>query len=111
LGELAENPQDLPETILGDELLPSLSRCGHRKLINKDKADLAARKAEYLAKCKCDPWNGVPVVIHEDDRGRFFDRQYWEQKTGLTGAALLFYLLLSEGSRIVVPARNLVPAP
>jgi len=31
------------------------------------------------------------------------------QATGLTGAALLLYLLISEGSRLLFPPRNLVP--
>ncbi len=31
--------------------------------------------------------------------------------TGLTGAALIVYLIISEGSRILFPPRNLVPVP
>ncbi|MEM9302733.1 MAG: DUF4157 domain-containing protein [Pseudomonadota bacterium] len=31
--------------------------------------------------------------------------------TGLTGAALIAYLIVSEGSRIVFPPRNLIPVP
>ena len=38
------------------------------------------------------------------------DWEYWEEVTGLTGAALLAYLIISEGSRLI-PARNLVPIP
>lgn len=34
-----------------------------------------------------------------------------EKATGLTGAALLLYLIVSEGSRIAFPPRNLVPVP
>jgi hypothetical protein len=37
--------------------------------------------------------------------------QYWEEITGLTGLALVTYLLLSEGSRVLYPPRNLVPVP
>ncbi|HWW61699.1 MAG TPA: RHS repeat-associated core domain-containing protein [Thermoanaerobaculia bacterium] len=44
LGELAENPQDLAEAALGDMLIPSLSRRGHRKLIDKDKASRPAKR-------------------------------------------------------------------
>ncbi|MEZ0609350.1 hypothetical protein ACAW74_12575 [Fibrella sp. WM1] len=33
-----------------------------------------------------------------------------EQLTGLTGAALLIYLIISEGSRLF-PPRNLIPIP
>lgn len=38
------------------------------------------------------------------------DWAYWEQVTGLTGAALAAYLIVSEGSRLF-PPRNLVPVP
>lgn len=38
------------------------------------------------------------------------DWEYWEEVTGLTGAALVTYLIISEGSRIF-PPRNLVPVP
>ncbi len=31
--------------------------------------------------------------------------------TGLTGTALVLYLVVSEGSRVIIPARNLVPVP
>ena len=31
--------------------------------------------------------------------------------TGLTGTALIIYLIISEGSRVVFPPRNLVPVP
>lgn len=41
---------------------------------------------------------------------RITDWRYWEEVTGLTGTALVLYLLVSEGSR-VVPARNLLPVP
>jgi hypothetical protein len=37
--------------------------------------------------------------------------QYWEEVTGLTGLALVTYLLISEGSRVLYPPRNLVPVP
>lgn len=36
--------------------------------------------------------------------------EHWETITGLTGIALVLYLLVSEGSR-VFPPRNLVPIP
>ena len=38
------------------------------------------------------------------------DWEYWEEATGLTGAALVVYLIFSEGSRLI-PARNLIPVP
>ncbi len=37
------------------------------------------------------------------------DWETFKQITGLTGAALIFYLIISEGSRIVFPIRNLIP--
>ncbi len=36
--------------------------------------------------------------------------KYWKEVTGLTGAALITYLIISEGSRLY-PPRNLVPVP
>jgi hypothetical protein len=38
-------------------------------------------------------------------------RQRIAEITGLTGWALTIYIILSEGSRIVFPPRNLIPAP
>lgn len=37
--------------------------------------------------------------------------RHMEEVTGLTGVALLIYLIISEGSRIAVPPRNFVPVP
>jgi RHS repeat-associated protein len=51
IGQLKENPQGLSERCPGDEQWPSLSRWGHRVLIEEDKALLAQRLAEYWAKC------------------------------------------------------------
>ena len=66
----------------------------------------------------------VPVVVPtpqskaaEDQQGELqparsvLSWQYWEEVTGLTGLALVTYLLISEGSRVVYPPRNLVPVP
>jgi RHS repeat-associated protein len=55
LGQLDENPDNLPETCPGDKAKPSLSRSGHRMLINMDKALLAALEATYAARCKDGP--------------------------------------------------------
>jgi len=84
---------------------PRRSRRGHLGLITRAKARLAKYKAEYLEKCGGDPPGGVPGVGEN-----FFSREYWEQRTGLTGAALLAYLVVSELSRLF-PPRNLVPVP
>lgn len=96
---------NLPERCPGDKKKPKLSRRGHRKLINIDKADLARRQAEYLANCSDFPPGGTPAPNES-----YFDLKYWEAVTGLTGAALIIYLIISEGSR-VYPPRNLVPVP
>jgi len=102
-GELRENPLGLPGKCPGGK--PSESRQGHQGLIDRDKAKLAERQAEYLAFCSDDPPNGTPA----NDES-FFDKKYWEKVTGLTGAALATYLIISEGSRLF-PPRNLVPVP
>ena len=39
-----------------------------------------------------------------------FSVEYWEKVTGLTGTALLVYIAISEGSRLI-PVRNLIPVP
>lgn len=46
----------------------------------------------------------------EPSERRMTDWEYWEELTGLTGAALATYLIISEGSRLF-PPRNLVPVP
>jgi RHS repeat-associated protein len=104
LRELREDPLGLPKSCPGDQEKPSLSREGHQRLINMDKANLAVQQALYLAFCG-DPPNGTPA---RDES--FFDWKYWERVTGLTGAALLAYLIISEGSR-AFPPRNLLPIP
>lgn len=102
--ELRDNPLDLPGSCAGDDKKPSLSRRGHQTLIDKDKANLSRRQAEYQAYCSDDPPNGSPAPNES-----YFDLKYWERVTGLTGAALIIFLLIWQGSRII-PARNLVPA-
>jgi RHS repeat-associated protein len=113
IGELDENPLDLPEACPGDDLKPSLSRRGHRKLINMDKANLAVQQALYLAFCSGGPpLVPVPVPVKNPQpappSNSPFSLEYWEALTGLTGAALIAYLIVSEGSRFF-PLRNLVP--
>jgi Domain of unknown function (DUF4150) len=51
----------------------------------------------------------VPVAPPPSWLERNMDRI--RQTTGLTGAALALYLIVSEGSRILFPPRNLVPVP
>ena len=38
-------------------------------------------------------------------------RERISEITGLTGAALTVYIIISEGSRILIPPRNMIPAP
>ena len=110
IGDLDEDRQNLPETCPGDKRNPGLSRAGHRVLINLDKANLAALKALYLAFCSDDP-PGVPTAVPPPvPTDNYFDRRFWEETTGLTGAALATYIVVSEGSRLF-PPRNLVPIP
>lgn len=49
--ELDIDELELPEACPGDDRKPSLSRRGHKKLINMDKENLAALTAKYLALC------------------------------------------------------------
>lgn len=56
----------------------------------------------------------VPVPERQTEPQRQTDPDFWrrmELATGLTGAALVIYLIISEGSRVVFPPRNLVPVP
>jgi hypothetical protein len=51
LSEYREDPLGLPETCPNDNVKKSLSRKGHRRLVNEDKALLARLEAEYCWKC------------------------------------------------------------
>lgn len=56
----------------------------------------------------------VPVPVPDPVRVPVPDRSLREriaEITGLSGAALTVYIIISEGSRIVFPPRNLVPVP
>lgn len=52
----------------------------------------------------------VPARRQQPSKKRLFEWRYWEEVTGLTGAALLVYLIISQGSRII-PIRNAIPIP
>jgi hypothetical protein len=75
IGQLDENPLDLPETCAGDDVQPSSSRRGHRRLINEDKQLLAQRRGEYSLMCFDDPddpflppaFNPVPQTSPQAD--------------------------------------------
>ncbi len=52
--------------------------------------------------------------LRAPERVPIIDRSFMrrmQELTGLTGTALIIYIILSEGSRIAFPPRNLVPAP
>ena len=54
----------------------------------------------------------LPETIPEAAPQR--DPSFWQRMqmaTGLTGTGLMIYLILSGGSRIAFPVRNLIPAP
>jgi hypothetical protein len=78
------------------------------------KAQLAAREAEYAANCNdpekpCPVPDPVPAPAPQPDRNKDLLDEL-EALTGLTGAALILYLIISEGSRLF-PPRNLVLVP
>ena len=59
------------------------------------------------------PRRRVRVPVEEPEPVRVSDKSLRErisEATGLTGAALTVYLIISEGSRLF-PPRNLVPVP
>lgn len=66
ISELREDPLGLPESCPGDDVSPSLSRRGHRRLINMDKANLAAQQALYQAYCTNNP-PPPPVPVTEPE--------------------------------------------
>jgi RHS repeat-associated protein len=99
IGQLDENPLNLPESCPGP---PSLSKAGHRMLINMDKALLATLEATYAWRCKDKPPSPpVPVLVPADTA----------VKTGTAaGIGIIIYYIISEGSRLF-PPRNLIPVP
>jgi len=101
IGQLDENPLGLPETCPGP---PSLSKAGHRMLINMDKALLASLEATYAWRCKDKPPSPpvpVPVPVPADTA----------VKAGTAvSAGVILYWIISEGSRLF-PPRNLIPIP
>lgn len=51
ISDFKEDPLGLPEVDPFDKECPSLSKCGHRRLINIDKAILAGLQGMYRSKC------------------------------------------------------------
>lgn len=53
-------------------------------------------------------WKGPQLAPIVEPDSSVWDWEYWEEVTGLTGAALVVYLIVSQGSGLY-PPRNLVP--
>jgi hypothetical protein len=99
--ELERNTGHLPQSAPGDDVQFGLSIDGHLRQIALIEAKLAADSALYAATCNDDePPPKCP--------NRFMEKM--PQITGLTGGALLFYVIISEGTRLF-PPRNLIPCP
>jgi hypothetical protein len=60
---LQKNPQGLPESCPGDTTKPSLSRDGHRRLINEDENNLRSLEEEYESLCRDPPSGGAPATV------------------------------------------------
>jgi hypothetical protein len=81
--------------------------CGDRVPIPADAWEWATKPAPEPAQWK-GPAQAVPTPAPAPDRG-FMKKM--SEVTGLTGVALLIYVVVSEGSRVLFPPRNLVPVP
>jgi hypothetical protein len=57
-----------------------------------------------------DPGPWVSMSAPPNSGPGVMDWEYWEEATGLTGAVLVIYVIVSEGTRLI-PARNLLPVP
>jgi RHS repeat-associated protein len=99
IGQLDENPDGLPETCPGP---PSLSKAGHRMLINMDKALLASLEATYAWRCKDKPPSPPVLVPVPADKA--------VKAATAASVAVIIYWIISEGSRLF-PPRNLIPVP
>jgi hypothetical protein len=79
------------------------NNCGSKIPIPQDAWQWATRPAPQPKE-----WMGQPVKREVSSEGGLL--KYFENATGLTGVALLIYIVVSEGSR-AFPPRNLVPVP
>ena len=79
LGELDEDPQGLPEMCPGDDTKPSLSKRGHRKIVEKLKAQRAQRVAEFLSEC-----GALPGMPGSNPKGW----NYWIEALAAAGLSL-----------------------
>jgi Hemolysin coregulated protein Hcp (TssD)/Novel toxin 16 len=81
---------------------------GHKIAIQYQINSLVICQGIFFPKCM-NPPAPVPQPVPTPESNDDFMRRM-EQLTGLSGAALILYLILSEGSRLF-PPRNLVPIP
>ena len=82
---------------------------GHNKQIGDRMNGFINCQAIYFPKCTEPPKKPVPVIEPLPAPDENF-LEMMERITGLAGAALIIYLIISEGSRLF-PPRNLVPIP
>jgi RHS repeat-associated protein len=96
LSEYREDPLGLPERAPGDKQCPRLSRWGHRKLINVDKARLALLQGIYNWKCRDDNWMAplypgwIPGAVQARDPREI-------EEVLMTGAAVLGIAAIGAG--------------
>jgi len=137
LGKLARHVKGrYDDMILDKNNLHKYDRKAYNNHVEQYKSQqrrLNKRIDEFLDKCK-DP---LPLYVYENvlrpapsppgfnydetelddydtdpvfNLDNVLDWEYWEETTGLTGVALVTYLIISEGTRLY-PPRNLVPVP
>jgi hypothetical protein len=85
---------------------------GHKHQYNSELKGLTTCNNYYNTKCKKQEQKipePVTVPVHAPQQNEDFLKKM-EILTGLTGAALILYLIISEGSRLF-PPRNLIPIP
>jgi hypothetical protein len=80
-----------------------------------DRAPMSAEAKQWFRRGNPTPaeYKGpkpAAVTVQSQSSSGLIDWAWWEKATGLTGAALVTYLIISEGSRLF-PPRNLVPVP
>jgi hypothetical protein len=79
---------------------------GHRQAIIEALNAAAYCEGKFNENCRPKP-EPQPIPVPVQDKG--FKKKISEI-TGLTGTALIIYIIISEGSRLF-PPRNLIPAP
>lgn len=78
--------------------------CGDRAPVSKE-----VKKWVRATPPRAQDWKGPRVA--ESTRFSPLSWEDWKRITGLSGLALVAYLVISEGSRVVFPPRNAIPVP